>query len=107
MIDIQAFKCSEDFSRLRVLIGEYSFVVLGLQSVRVKIWYNADAPGDEHYSFTQSHCFGAPPDVSTTYASTEEAALRKAMGTLMTYFPPENPGEGDAANTWIVENHAF
>jgi hypothetical protein len=107
MIDINEFKCSEDFSRLRVLVGEYSFVVFGLQNVRIKIWYNANPPGDEHYSFTQSHCFGAPPDVSATYASTEELALRKAMGTLMTYFPPESTGSAQGQDSWLVENHAF
>jgi hypothetical protein len=105
MIDIQAFKCSEDFSNLRVLVGEYSFVVFGLQNVRVKIWYNATPQGDDHYSFTQSHCFGAPPEAGTTYASTEELALRKVMGTLMTYFPPEKADGSESS--WLVENTHF
>ena len=107
MIDISAFKCSEDFTRLRALVGEYSFVVFGLKTVRVKIWFNATPLGGDHYSFRQSHCFGAPPDVTATYAGTEELALRKAMGTLMTFYPPENPSEDDASNSWLVENKAF
>jgi hypothetical protein len=105
MIDIQAFKCSEDFSRLRVLVGEYSFVVFGLQTVRVKIWYNSAPQDDDHYTFTQSHCFGEPPDVSTTFAGTEELALRKAMGTLQTYFPPAETKPNDTG--WLVENKTF
>ncbi|HEY4354278.1 MAG TPA: hypothetical protein VGN16_00910 [Acidobacteriaceae bacterium] len=107
MIDIQAFKCGEDFTRLRVLVGEYNFIVFGLQNVRVKIWYNSTPFEGDHYSFTQSHCFGAPPDISATYASTEEMALRKAMGTLQTYYPPENARPGEGMNSWLVENHSF
>jgi hypothetical protein len=105
MIDIQSFKISEDFTQLRSQVGEYSFVVFGLQRVRVKIWYNATPQGTDHYTFTQSHCFGEPPDVSTTFASTEELALRKAMGTLQTYFPPEN-SDGNQSS-WLVENKNF
>ena len=107
MIDIQTFKCGEDFKRLRVLVGEYSFIVFGLKTIRVKIWFNAEGNEDEHYSFTQSHCFGAPPDVSATYASTEELALKKAMSTLATFFPPENPSENDAQSGWLAENKNF
>lgn len=107
MIEIQTFKTNDDFTDLRVLVGEYSFVVFELKTVRVKIWYNATPLGDDHYSFTQSHCFGAPPDKSVTYASTEELALRKAMSTLMTFYPPENSGEGEGQNTWLVENKNF
>ncbi len=107
MIDIQTYKCSEDFKHLRVLVGEYSFTVFGLKTVRVKIWFNAEPHDDDHYSFTQSHCFGAPPEVPATYASTEELALRKAMSTMTTFFPPENPSDGDAQSGWLVENKNF
>ncbi len=106
MIDIQTFKCSEDFKNLRVLVGEYSFTVFGLKTVRVKIWFNREGHGGEHYSYTQSHCFGAAPEPDSTYASTEELALRKAMTTMTTYFPPENPSPEEPTGGY-TENQDF
>jgi hypothetical protein len=105
MIDIQSFKLGQDFSRLRVLSGEYSFVVFGLNVVRVKVWFSADPHG---YCTTQSHFFGACREASeeSKFEATEEKALRRAMMTFVTLFPPDNPGESDQT-TWLVENKDF
>lgn len=106
MIDIQTFKCGEDFKQLRVLVGEYTFTVFGLKTVSVKIWFNREPSGNDHYNYTQSHSFGAPPDPASTYASTEELALRKAMTTMTTFFPPEHPAI-EEPTAGFTENTAF
>jgi hypothetical protein len=106
MIDIKEFKLGQDFSQLRVLAGEYSFVVFGLKTVRVRVWFSAAPHG---YCTTQSHFFGAGPRVAmdSTFDSTEQEALRRAMMTFVTLFPSDKqPEEGDPP-AWMVENKDF
>lgn len=106
MIDVQAFKVGQDFSNLRALAGEYSFVVFGLKTVRVKIWFSANPQG---YCFTQSHFFGAAQETSKecVYDPTEEEALRRAMMTFVTLFPATKPVEEENQPSWLIENHHF
>lgn len=106
MIDVQAFKLGQDFSNLRALSGEYSFVVFGLKTVRVKIWFSAAPHG---YCFTQSHFFGSAQETSgeCIFDSTEEEALRRAMMTFVTLFPATKPAEEIAQPSWMVENKDF
>jgi hypothetical protein len=105
MIDVKEFKLGQDFSSLRVLAGEYSFIVFGLQTVRVRVWFSATPHG---YCTTQSHFFGACREVpeETRFEATEEKALHRAMMTFVTLFPPDNPGESDQT-TWLAENKDF
>jgi len=106
MIDVQSFKVGQDFSNLRALAGEYSFVVFGLKTVRVKIWFSASPHG---YCFTQSHFFGSAQETSgeCTFDSTEEEALRRAMMTFVTLFPATKTAEEDEQPSWLVENKNF
>ncbi len=106
MIDVQAFKVGQDFSNLRALAGEYSFVVFGLKTVRVKIWFSANPHG---YCFTQSHFFGSAQETSgeCIFDSTAEEALRRAMMTFVTLFQATKPAEEENQPSWMVENKDF
>lgn len=112
MIKIENFEGSESITELNVLVGEYSFVVRGAMTVRVKIWYTSTSYGGDHYFFTQSHFFHGPNQMdayvtSAPFSSSEEGALRKAMTTLTSFYPPKGKYDDVDQSQWFVENKNY